>query len=46
MLLYGGFDESFRDNGKEAGNYSVIGIIQGFYRGYLGMMEKRMEATI
>ena len=41
-----------RDNGKENGNYynglyrDYIGYILGLYRGYRGIMEKKMEATI
>ena len=31
-----------RDNGKENGNYYNI----GGYRGYIGIMEKKMETTI
>ena len=37
------------DNGKENGNYkdyrAYIGIIGYMYRGYMGIMEKKMETT-
>ena len=40
----------YRDNGKENGNYrnyrDYIGIIYGSYKGYMGIMEKKMETTI
>ena len=36
-----------RDNGKENGNYYfIIGCILGLCRGYIGIMEKKMEAAI
>ena len=32
------------DTGKENGNYrDYIGVILGLYRGYIGIMEKKME---
>ena len=31
------------ENGKENGNYNSI---LGLYRGYIGIMEKKMETTI
>ena len=38
------------DNGKENGNYrdykAFIGVIQGMYWGYFGIMEKKMETII
>ena len=35
------------DNGKENGNYYIImGYLLGLYRGYIGIMEKKMETTI
>ena len=33
----------YRDNGKENGNHHGI---LGLYRGYIGIMEKKMETTI
>ena len=33
-----------RDNGKENGTYHIIK--KGLYRGYLGIMDKKMETTI
>ena len=31
----------YKENGKENGNHDII----GFYRGYIGRMEKKMETT-
>ena len=35
----------YRDDGREIGNY-YSGFRVGLYRGYTGIMEKRMESTI
>ena len=36
----------YRDNGKENGNYHIIvGHILGIFKGYIGIMEKKMETT-
>ena len=36
---------SYRDNGKEYGNYYIIIGNEGIYWNYIGMMEKNMETT-
>ena len=39
----------YKDNGKENGNYrdhrDYIGIIEGVHRGYIAIIEKKMETT-
>ena len=33
----------YRDNGQENGNYYII---EGLYRGYIGIIENKMETNI
>ena len=51
-MFIGGFSGLYRDDGKENENYynalhrDYIGYIFGLYRGYIGIMERKMETTI
>ena len=55
IVLWGYILGLYWDNGKENGNYYnglyrdyrvYTGVILGIYRGYIGIMEKKMETTI